>query len=336
MLFFGSKSQLGIDIGTSTIKVVELGKTKENFELKTFGMVDVSSKIMEKMQRDIIEDTADIIRELLAKSKVKTKRAVVSLPNNVVFVTVIEMPSMSDKELKSAIEWEARRYIPLPLEEVTLSWSALRGDEKDPRIKVLLTAVPTTVIDNYLRMFKLAGVQPIALEIEALALIRSLAGARTDGFMIIDIGAKNSSLNIVDHGFLQIGRNMSTGGDTITREIAQSLKISFSRAEQFKMEMGTNSDMQQISGVIQSTIEGLKNEAAQLIKLYESKGGQVSEIIFTGSGASLPGLSTFFNDLGVKMSLGKPLQFISYDQKFAGEISKVALGLSVAVGLAMR
>lgn len=336
MFFSRHKSKLGIDIGTSAIKVVQLREEGDTHFLETYGMVNVAYQISGKAEFDIIAQTAEILKKLLEKTGITTQKAVASLPNNIVFVSVIDMPAMSEKELKNAIEWEARRYVPLPLEEVTLSWSVLREPGPAARLKVLITAVPATVIDNYLKMFKLAGLEPLALEIEALALIRSLAGHNQESFIIIDIGARNTSLNLVDKGFLRISRNLPVGGETITQSIAQSLHVSLGRAEQFKMDLGVTADLQAIPQVMKASLEAIKNETAQLVKIYESGGGTIKEVIFAGSGARFPGLSGYFADLGVKASLGDPLKFIAYDPRIKTELNKVALGLSVALGLAMR
>lgn len=336
MFFSHSKSKLGIDIGTSTIKIVQLKKENDQFVLETYGMVNAASRVMSKLDTDVIKQTADILKTLLQKAQISTKKVVASLPNNIVFVSVIDMPALSDKELKSAIEWEARRYVPLPLEEVTLSWDVMRESEQAQKIKVLITAVPTTVVENYSRMFNLAGLEAQALDIEARALIRSLAGPRQDAFIIVDIGARNTSLNLVDKGFLRISRNLPVGGDTITSGIAQSLHISEGRAEQFKMDLGLSGDLQQIPQVMKSSMESIKNETSQLVKIYEASGGTINEIIFAGSGGYLPGIAPYFSDLGIKTSLGDPLKFVRYDERLKGSLSKISMGLSIALGLAMR
>lgn len=335
MFFSHSKSKLGIDIGTSTIKIVQLKEEEGRFILETYAEVNASAQLG-NADVDVVGETARLLRELVDKAQVSTKKVVASLPNNLVFVSIIDMPVLSDKELKNAIEWEARRYVPLPLEEVTLQWSVMRESANAQRLKVLLTAVPTTVVDNYLRMFRLAGLEPLALDIEALALIRCLVGERPDGFLIIDIGARNTSLNLVDKGFLRISRNLPVGGDTITSGIAQSLKVSAARAEQFKTDLGLSGNLDQIPQVMKAALESIKNETSQLIKIYESSGGSINEIIFTGSGSYMPGLSAYFANLGIKVSLGEPLRFVEYDPRLRASLSKVSLGLSVALGLAMR
>lgn len=338
MFFSGTKSKLGIDIGTSSLKVVELRKEKEGeaFRLMTYGSVNVHSDVMAKMEYDVIAETASILKQLLAKVSVTSKKAVASLPNNIVFVSVIELPGVSESEMKEAIQWEARRYVPLPLEEVTLSWSVLGEAKPEEKPKVLLTAVPTTVVDNYLKMFKLVGITPLALEIEALALIRSLVGFRKDSFLIIDIGARNTSLNLIEKGFLRVSRNLPVGGDSITTAIAQSLHVSFGRAEQFKRDLGLTGGLQQIPQTMKPAMDTIKNETLQLIKIFESNGGNVQEIIFAGAGSKLPGILNYFSDLKIKVGLGDPLKYVSYDAQLKTHLQKTALGLSIALGLAMR
>ncbi len=328
---------MGIDIGTSSIKVVQLKKGADQYALETYGIVKVAYQRPSDMQFDVITETASILRKLMTEAGVTTRKVVASLPNNIVFVSVIDMPPMSDKELKSAIEWEAQRYVPLPLEEVTLSWSVLeKSAATGGQLQVLLTAVPTTVIDNYLKMFKLADLQPLALEIEALALIRSLVGSRQDGLILIDIGARTTSLNLIDKGYLRVSRNLPVGGETITDAIGNSLHVSPSRAEQFKRDLGLVTDMQQIPQTIRPVIDSIKNEVQQLIKIFGSGGGAIQEIIFSGAGTYVPGLLKFFEDIGPKCSIGDPLKFVSYSPKLKANLDGVSLSLSVALGLAMR
>lgn len=336
MFFSRPKSKLGIDIGTSSIKVVQLKRQEGKYLLETYGVVNVAFQDNPKEGFDAILETAEALKKLLDKSGVTTKKVVASLPNNIVFVSLIELPEMSEKDLANSIEFEARRYVPLPLEEVTLSWSVLREPQQGAKLTVLLTAVPTTVIENYLRMFKMSGLDPLALEIEALALIRSLVGERKDSFIIIDIGARNTSLNLVDKGYLRVSRNLSLGGDTVTTAIAQGLKISLRRAEQFKKDLGLGGEFQQIPQSMRPPIDTIKNETAQLINIYEAGGGRISEIIFTGSGSRLPGLTRYFSDLGPKVGLGDPLKFVHYTPSVEAHLKDMALTLSVALGLAMR
>lgn len=353
MLFSKPKGQLGVDVGTSNIKIVQLKPKDQKFELETYGLVNTSYQISSKGSGNEIEKTAGLLKNLIQKAGVTTNKIVASLPNSVVFMSVIEMPKMPETELKIAIESEAKKYVPLPLSEVALSWSLIEatkqkinknsnlgainnpGNEKK-RDKILITAVPTIVIDNYIKVFEQAGLEPIALEIEALSLIRSLVGEDTKSVLLIDIGAKSTSLNLVDNGYLRLSKNLNIGGDTVTTSIAQSLSVNFTRAEQFKKDFGLTGAGQQIPQIMRPILDVIKNEAQQLIGLFESRGERIEQVLLSGGGAKIPSLSEYFSALGKPVLLSNPLTNVIYPDDLKSVIEPLGLNLALAMGLAMR
>jgi type IV pilus assembly protein PilM len=351
MLFSKPKSQLGVDIGTSNIKIVQLRPRDDQFVLETYGLVNAAYQIANKDSKTAIEQTAEILKNLIKKAGVSTNRITASLPNSIVFTSVIDMPKIPESELKTAVEFEAKKYVPLPMDEVALSWSVIENKKQriskntnlgnlsqaDNRQKVLLTAVPTMVIDNYLKVFELAGLEPEALEIEALSLIRSLVGEDLNTILLIDMGAKNTSINLVDSGYLRLSKNLTVGGDTVTASIAQSLNVNFGRAEQFKKDFGLNSaTAQQIPQVMRPILDIIKNESQQLISIFESRGERIDKILLSGAGAKLPSLSEYFGTLGKPVVLANPWSKVIYPQNLKPVIEPLGLNLAVATGLAMR
>ncbi|OGE87558.1 MAG: hypothetical protein A3J07_04960 [Candidatus Doudnabacteria bacterium RIFCSPLOWO2_02_FULL_49_13] len=352
MLFGKPKSQLGVDIGTSNIKIVQLHPQDNQFVLETYGLVNISFQIGSKDNGSAITQTAQILKTLMAKAGVTTNKVVASLPNSSVFTSVIDMPKIPQEELKIAIESEAKKYVPLPLEEVALSWSVIEQKKTkitkdtnlgslakpgmDNRIKVLLTAVPTIVIDNYVKVFQQAGLEPQALEIEALSLIRSLVGADTNLNMLIDIGAKSSTINLVDEGYLRVSKNLNVGGDTVTTSIAQSLSVNFARAEQFKKDFGLTGQGQQIPQVMRPILDIIKNEAQKLISLVESRGERIDKIMLSGGGVKLPNLKEYFSVFGKPVVMANPWSAVTYPASLKPVIEPLGLNLAVAIGLAMR
>jgi type IV pilus assembly protein PilM len=340
MLFSKPKSQLGVDIGSSNIKIAQLRSKDNQFVLETYGMVNVSYQIANK-DGNSVKDTANLLKKLLEKAGATTNKVVASLPNNSVFTSVIEMPKLPHSELKNAVEFEAKKYVPLPLQEVALSWSVIEDKKGSPpsadtRTKVLLTAVPTIVVNNYLKVFELAGLVPEALEIEALALIRSLIGEDLNNNLLIDIGAKSTSVNLVDSGYLRLSKNLNVGGDTITTGLAQSLSVNFSRAEQFKKDFGLAGGSAQIPQVMRPILDVIKNEAAQLINLFESRGQKIDKIILTGGGSKLPSLKEYLSALGKPVIAANPWARVTFPEKLKPVIEPLGLNLAVAMGLAMR
>ena len=335
MSFFQKKkSLLGVDIGTANIKIAQVSHGNEPI-LETYGMVNLAYQMSGKNSELAITHLAEGLKTLIKKAGATASNCVISFPNSAVFTSVLELPVMPDKELQTAVEFEAKKYVPLALTEIDLSWSIISQNEQEKKSKILLTAVPKQITQNYMRVFELAGLNPIAGEIEALALIRSLVGNAPTNCVIIDIGAKATGLNILENGFLRLSRNLSLGGDTITQKIADSLNVSFFRAEQFKKEFGVGSSTF-IPETIKPILNLIKNEVKQLLAIYQSHNIKVDKILLVGGGSNLPGIAEYFSDLGISVELGDCLKTVGYSQNLASILKRYELSLPIAVGLALR
>ena len=334
MFFSKQNSILGVDIGTANIKIAQVSHQKVPI-LETYGMVNTANQLGGKDGEAVIGQMAGVLKTLISKAGVTTKKCVISFPNSAVFTSVLEFPKMGEKELNSAVEFEAKKYVPLALSEIDLSWSVISGLESpEGNQKVLLTAVPKLITKNYMEVFALAGLEPQVGEIEALALIRSLIGNLPLNCVIIDIGARTTGLNIIENGFLKLSRNLNIGGDTITNKIAQALNVSIVRAEQFKKDFGVSGSTF-IPETIQPVLNIIKTEVKQLLTIYKSHNIQVDKIILVGGGANLPGIVKFFEELGT-IELGDPLKAVGYSENVAPILKRYALNLPVAIGLALR
>ncbi len=335
MFFSKKKSILGVDIGTSNIKIAQI--THEGAAvLDTYGIVNTPYQLSGKNSAVAVKQTADILRSLVEKAGVTANRCVISFPNSAVFTSVIQLPKMNESELASAVEFEAKKYVPLALSEVDLSWSVIADHSGlGGNQKVLLTAVPKQVTKNYMQVFDLAGLSPEIGEIEALALTRSLIGNMPVNCVIIDIGACSTGLNIIENGFLRLSRNLSIGGDTITDKIAKTLNISLARAEQFKKDFGISGSTF-IPETVRPVLNTIKNEVKQLLNISASQNMQVEKILLVGGGANLPGIVDFFADLNVKVELGNPLKTLAYKKDSEAVLKRYALSLPIAIGLSLR
>lgn len=337
MFFASRKTVVGVDIGTSNIKIAEVSFADPKVaSLSTYGIVNSPYELNGKDEGASIPQIANILKNLCQKAGITTKKCVISLPNSAVFTSIVELPAMSSKELNSAVEFEAKKYVPLALSDVDLSWSVIGGGlEAEGKQKILLTAVPKQITKDYMEIFSLAGLTPEVGEIEALALIRSLIGNRALNCVIIDIGAKSTGVNIIENGLLRLSRNLNIGGETITKKIAQTLNISFLRAEQFKKDFGVTSGTF-LPETIKPVLNLIKNEVKQLLTILQSHSSKVDSLLLVGGGANLPGIVDFFSDLNVPVSLGNPLQTVAYSQQLAEVLKRYALSLPIAIGLALR
>lgn len=335
-MFFGQKNSiLGVDIGSSSIKIVQIEKG-DTPRLVTYGMVDIPEPISSQTTDEQVHKIAEMLKTLMERARVTTKTCIMSLPNSAVFTSVIDMPKMTAKEMESAIQFEAKKYVPLPFSEVTLSWTIISENEDGASLKVLIIAVPNQIRDIYIKIFQLAGLNLEIIEIEALSLIRALVVDKNKNDAIIDIGAKVTGLNFVRHGSLQLTRNLSIGGDTITERIAQALNLSPERAEQFKRDFGLQgTDF--LPEAVKPVLSVIKTEIAQIIKLYNSHTVTTDRIVLVGGGAQLPGIVEYFQtELGIPTVLGNTLAQVEFDEAVKPVLSRYSLHLSIAIGLAIR
>ncbi len=335
-LFSKSKSVLGVDIGTSNIKIAQISHNKSPI-LETYGMVNIAHQIGGNLNIGVIEQMASVLKTLILKANVSTKKCIISFPNSAVFSSVIELPQMSESEIGSAVEFEAKKYVPLALSEVNLSWTVIAKGKQGTmdKQKILLAALPKQITENYSKVFDLAGLDIRAGDIEAMALIRSLIGNAPINCVIIDIGAKSTGLNIIEKGLLKLSRNINVGGDTMTNRIAKSLNITHSRAEQFKKDFGMSSSTF-IPDSIKPVLTQIKNEVQKLLTIFQSQSAKVDKILLVGGGSNLPGIVDFFGELGVPVEIGNPFQVVGYDRNVEKILKRYSLNLPVAIGLALR
>lgn len=334
-LFNNKKSILGVDIGTSSIKIAQVSHSGKAI-LETYGIVNANHQLIGKEDELAVSQMAKVLKTLVQKAGVTTNKCVISFPNSSVFTSVIQLPKMSEGEMGSAVEFEAKKYVPLALSDIDLSWTPIGGEQPaDGLVKVLLTAVPKQITKNYMKVFSLAGLEPQVGEIEALALIRSLIGSVPVNCVIIDIGARSTGLNIIESGFLRLSRNLNIGGDTITDKIAGALNISSFRAEQFKKEFGV-SNSTFIPDTIRPILNIVKNEVKQLLTIYQSQNITVEKILLVGGGANLPGIVGFFEDLKIDVELGNPFRSVGYAENLQQILKRYSLNLPIAIGLALR
>ncbi|TSC95596.1 MAG: Uncharacterized protein Athens101410_470 [Parcubacteria group bacterium Athens1014_10] len=348
ILSFKEKSYLGVDLGRGSIKVVEMKNEKGKPQLVTYGYIEKGIDFIKDDSEDKIKQAAFYLKEVCQKSRVATSQVIASLPGFSVFSAVINLPVMPHKELVSAIYWEAKKFIPLPIEEVVLDWKILENlDSHDVQkngnnkknFKILLTAASRKLVKKYLELFKLANLELMSLETEVFALTRSLIGYDPSTIMICDIGAKVSDVIIVENSIPVLNRSFNIGGESITKTIASNLNIDFKRAEQFKVDIGLNS---QGDGVIPKVIEDILtsiiNEINYTIELYQSQGAKkIEKIILTGGSAFLPNLSSYFSEItNLKTLIGDPWSRVIYPLELKPVLEELGPRLAVAIGLAMR
>lgn len=361
-----NQSYLGIDIGMGSIKIVEFKNEKGKPKLVTYGFIEQSVDIVHDNSEEAKKRVAELILKTCKKAQVSTQKVITGLPTFSVFNSIINLPSISSKDLPSAIKWEAKKFIPLPLEEVILDWKILK--EESPKknelkidinknetqsvvsagkikktkkgLRILLTVAPRSLIKKFVDIFKLINFELLSLETASFALTRSLIGYDLNPIMIVDIGAAITSVIVVEKNIPILNRSIDMGGISVTQAIANSLNIDFKRAEQFKRDIGISNAFAQdgTSKTIQTILDNIINEIRYTIELYERQGfKKIEKIILTGGSAYLPNLPDFLSKaLEKKVYIGDPWFRVVYPLELKPALEEIAPRLSVAIGLAMR
>jgi type IV pilus assembly protein PilM len=255
---------------------------------------------------------------------------------------------MTRKELNAAVRWEAKKFVPMPIDELVLDWKLIRepqektpADQSPKNLRVLITAAPKSLVKRYVEVAKGAGLQLVNLETEALALERALVGTEPAPVMIVDIGASATNIAVMVDGIPLINRSIDVGGGTITKAIAQSLNIDADRSEQFKRDFGISTGQQSVSQVpktIEFVVSSIINEIRFVLNLYRSQGRTpVEKIVLAGGSAFLLNLPEYLEKiLSIKTFIGDPWARVVYPLELQPALQEIGPRFTVAIGLAMR
>lgn len=348
MGIFGQNEFLGIDIGTTSIKIVELKIRKERVELSNYGILEKYGHLerindaLQTMSFKLLEEsTSLLLKELLSKTKIKTRDSYIALPSFTGFAVLVEFPIMTDKELSQAIKYQAGQYIPMTLQEMTLDWQVEKRTED--RIYVLLIAIPTDIIQRYAKTAELSKLNLKGLELENISLAHLFSKKENAPFVLVDIGGRASSISVIDDGTLMMSRNLDTAGGDITQVIATALGINPFRAEEIKKTYGLYIESKgelNIVSLVVPLLDVIKREIEKVINNYYLKTKKKAEkVILTGGGANLKGLDEYYSkQLLMPVILGNPfnLGLISYNPKLAPILAEIGTNLATACAVALK
>ncbi len=345
---FGQKHFLGIDIGTTSIKVVLLQKTNGKLELSNYGILEkyghlerLNDAIQTSDFKVLEESTALLLKKLLSQSKIGREKAYMALPGFASFVSLIELPQMGNKEIVQAIKYQAGQYIPMPLREVTLDWHLV--ETLGEKIKVLLVAIPTDTIGRYVKITEMAQVNLQQLELESIAVARLFGRKEKGTFAVVDIGGRTTSINIVDQGSLRLSHSIDTAGGDLTQVIASGLGIDPLRAEKIKRSYGLdlqNRGEVDVVRLLTPLLDVIKREIEKAINNYYIQTKRtVGKVMFTGGGCVLPGLEEYYKKtLALPAFRADPFNqgLIVYDPKLAPLIKNVGPTLTTACAVVFK
>jgi len=353
-----AKVSVGLEIGTDSIKVVELVHKRKGYKLKKLARVKMPLAQDTDMQIVI----AEAIRDLFNKNKISTKKVISGMGGNSVIIRKIEMPLMTEKELRGAIKWEAEQYIPYPIDQVSLEFHILDKEEvlarKGEKMSVILVGVKREAIDAHLQILQKAGISPQIVDANPLALFNIYEFANPeemDEVALIEIGHNATDLVLLNKSSPFLVRNINSGGSQLTQAIARELNIDYAAAEEIKEKYGLLSLSEeeveskeneekierQVDHIIKESLSDLVEEISRSFEYYSSQteGAKVKKIVLSGGSSSLKNIDKFLSDeLGLPARMFDPFDSIIYNsRKFHPDyLSREGPIFSVALGLAIR
>lgn len=338
---------IGLDIGPSAIKVVQLRLEKEKIFLETYGEIATGPYSgFEPGQATILGDEKllEVIGDLFKAAKVTTNNAGISIESSGAFISLIQVPNATDEELGRIIPLEARKYLPLPVAEVQLDfWRVPKGNgmkgTDDKRTDIVLAAVTNVVLEKYQRIATALGLEKPLFEVEGFSALRSTL--RDKGLILyIDIGSEYTTLTLVRDGVIFDMHTISKGSLMSTMQLAQALSVPIPVAEEAKRRFGYNGDPANpyLKEVMKLSSYPLFGEIARLLLMYERKYNQVIDgIIIGGGGARTPGiLETFHESVQTKARVASPFDQVEVPEFLKGMIANVGPSYTVACGLALK
>lgn len=310
-LFKKSGRQLGIDLGSASIKIAELEKEEGGrTKLVNYAMVQMKDEAGLRFPDMGEEALANILRTIVKEAKFSSKKASISLPVDKTFTTLMDFPEMSEKELVAAIPFEAQKYVPVSLDEVILDWTVVPVPEKAAPAKseeagqagkntlqVLLIAVHKDVINRLTRIAKLADLEVAALEQEAFSMARSLIGNDKNVYVLADLGKKSTDIIVIDQGFIRLSHNLESNNKEI-----------------------------------------ILMEIDRIVNIYQMKyNRKVGQCVLSGGRVGEKELQSFLAEkLKIPVRVGDPFARVDKNNSLQEILKEIGPQFSVAIGLAMR
>ncbi len=353
ILFFNkffTSSYLGVDIGTTSIKIAEVGLSANRYRLKNYGLLEsyghlerLNDAIQTSSLKLFERETTELLKILLKKIKPHSNKVIASVPAFSSFVTLLDLPEMSTGETDKAMPYQARQFVPIPISEVAVDWIKVGEITKENGEKIqqiLLIAVPQDHILKYQSIFKSAGLDLAFLEIEGLALTRVLIASDPTPTLILDIGSRSTNILIADKGNLKMAAQTDFAGGTLTQTISSSLNIDVRRAEDLKKQkglLGTGGE-KELSTLMLPYLDAIIQEAGRTRTKYESSYGvKLERVILSGGTALLPGIVDYVGgQLGLPTVKANPFSRIEYPENLALVVNELGPMLGVALGLGVR
>jgi type IV pilus assembly protein PilM len=357
------ESVLGIDIGSSSIKLVQLRASQGSAVLETYGEIALGpygDMPVGKTVKLSVDKVATALSDLMKEANVTATHAGISIPFSSSLISVLDLPKVDKSQLKRMIPIEARKYIPLPISEVTLDWFIIPEEEKEKdafdRIEketvmqkkgqeVLLVAIHNEVLQAYSTIMSTTGLSASFFEIEIFSSTRSSLGHSPAPVAVIDIGASSTKIYVVERGVVRLAHLLNIGAQQMTEILARSLDWTFEKAERMKRETGLNEsptysreENEKMRQAITSPLSRIFSEANRVLVTFGKRYNKnVNKLVLIGGGASMPNLAPFAKESAhVDIVVANPFSKVETPAFLEEVLTNIGPSFATAVGVALR
>lgn len=341
--FAGRREEaIGIDIGSKSIKMAEVSSRGARPFLKRMAIMDVPDRVLEDGMISDEDLLAETLQRMAAKNGFSGYQVAVALGGRSLFIREVVFPRMSEKELRQAIRWDLEKYVPFSPEQLYFDFSIVGPGATDMEVRLLLIAAPREGVDAITRVVAKAGLQLVAIDIEPLAIQRTLP--ETPDCVLIDTGASFSQVTLFQNNSPVFTRNIPIGGNQFTASVMEGMEIGRDEAELIKHSHGGSADASGepdvLSGQIDRIVGELAGEVRRTLEYYQvqNRNVNISKVFITGGGAKMNKLPEKLSAiLELPVSLHDPLEGMESQSSLNRQyLREVGPQMSVAVGLAMR
>ena len=333
----------GLDIGTNAIRVVQLSRSGQGWSLSHYGYAPVDSKITAGDSPESKRRLGEAIMTAVGQAGIKTPNVAIGLPSSKTFTTIIDVPKVSEQELRATMKYQIDQYIPMAIDEAKVDW-ALLGDSlrAQGQYEVLLTSVAQSYAEERLEFVEGLGFNVIAEEPDQIAMIRSLIPLGVqDARLILDIGENSTDLAVTYGESPRLVRTVPTGLHSLVRSAVQNLNVQETQARQFILKFGLAPDRLdgQVLRAIDSVLDNFASEIIKSVKFFQTRYTNlpVSGVLMSGFGAVIPQMDSYIaTKTSIPVAVANPWQRVSMSQADQQQLAPVATEFATVVGLAQR
>lgn len=340
--FYQDKPIFGLDIGFSSLKVMQLEKKGKKILVKGYGSSAFDNTSIDKNIINNPEVIAKVIKDLFEHrlvGDITTHRVALSVPAAHTFTRRVTLPILSDKDLGQAVKLETEQYVPVPIEDLYVDYSVINKTDKEQ--DVLVTAVPKNIVDSYVQLTRILGLEVVAIETTVSAASRLFLQAEQsdEPTVLIDLGSKSSDISVFDKAVVVTG-TVAGGGDSFTQSIIDKLKVTPEEAHVIKIKygLGLSKKQKEIIEGMNPVLDLLIKEIRRMIRYYEERSGtdrKVAQVVTMGGGANMPGLSEHLtNMLRLPVRMCAPWQHMDFNGLKSPDSNEESLYVTSA-GLAL-